>query len=826
MTQSTCKRWFALVCLLLFAAVSYAQDPTITENSTNLFIDATSGSDSYNCLYGDFQSGTDGPCATIGKAESTTSGTTTGVYFLEGTEPNDEIYNLPSSHGGTVGSKLVIGAYYMDAGTPKRRLTASRGNMPFFNQGVIEPERSYFTSYAGTGDDHPSTSRNYTVTQFAAIINGDNTDNIRLENLRIGNSEGECIQFNTNDQVDNPTNFANKHGGIEIYNIHCSHVANNGIQFQFYDDITIEHSVIADTSRKDFALGASAAAISCQGSEAVVIKDNDIIGTLGEAIGCFAAMSDFFISGNYVYGASAVSIYSNGTHTGLIHGNLSVEAPAGELSGWNSTWTKDSLAESYSGAFGGEVIAAFESQTLAASWVATTDRPHNIAWAFNISISLSDGLKMGPDSLDTAVSDYSDLYWYNNFLIANNSQVERVSSGFYSYSSNRMYNNILWKAGEAVSVVQGTTSGMAFENNWFDGSVPSGWEDDTAGDGGDETTNLNVTKTSGFRNLTLNTISSADSDQIDWGDIRVSTELLNLNDIKPSASSNTVGQGTAESSLTLPSGITVAILSDLRQDFEGNSLNDPVDIGPFTDSPAGGGGGGGGGNQTIEYVCSEQTEHSSATVNWDTNICTGAQSGDLAVFLFTEQSGTAGFNTLENGTQIGSAQTSQGDNSSVLAWYELTGTDISNDFVSFDSFWSASTTGASVIAVFRNQDTTSPIDTNNQAGGTITAANNIIGPSITPSADDRMVVQFAACDVDSGTYAAAPAGTPTGTERFDGQDTFNRQWAYVQSYLQTTAAAISLEADIDQTDAYAYWQIAIKPAAVPGSPLLLRVRNQ
>ena len=226
----------------------------------------------------------------------------------------------------------------------------------------------------------------------------------------------------------------------------------------------------------------------------------------------------------------------------------------------------------------------------------------------------------------------------------------------------------------------------------------------------------------------------------------------------------------------------------------------------------------------VAFVDDEQTANGTASVTWTANIPALSAAGELAVFLASSNN-TTSFNSSGSATVIGSAISSCGssDSGAVLMQKELSSGDISAGDITFTDLWNDTEQGAILTVVYSGQSATSPIHIDAQASGFVNVDVDVSGPSITPTIDDTMIVQLISTDPGAAGYSAVPAGTPLGTERFDGQDGSDRQWAYAQEFLQTTAAAVELDANIAQSDNYCRWQISIAEAA--GTATLRRRRQ-
>ena len=117
----------------------------------------------------------------------------------------------------------------------------------------------------------------------------------------------------------------------------------------------------------------------------------------------------------------------------------------------------------------------------------------------------------------------------------------------------------------------------------------------------------------------------------------------------------------------------------------------------------------------------------------------------------------------------------------------------------------------SVAIVYRSVDTVTPIHKVDQAAAV--AATSLSGPSVTPTLDNCMIVQFGGCDPGASAYSMTPDASPVATERFDSKIDGNNFYAFIQEYLQAAAAAIALDATALTSDDYGYHQIAIAPSA-------------
>lgn len=204
--------------------------------------------------------------------------------------------------------------------------------------------------------------------------------------------------------------------------------------------------------------------------------------------------------------------------------------------------------------------------------------------------------------------------------------------------------------------------------------------------------------------------------------------------------------------------------------------------------------------------------NNSGTTTWTVTKPAWVADGDMLI-LFAGSDSVHTITTAPSGfTQIQSTIGTGTDDSSLTIWWKQA----SSESATWDIVFGASESGATGLLGYTGHlASTAP----ESVAGTRPASSTLIAaPSITPSVNDCMVVAI---------YGADPAGAPTGTadaspaatERLDFANSA-LQHLYAQDFLQTTAAAVVLEATMTAADTYCTISLAIKPAVAAAATLL------
>lgn len=177
--------------------------------------------------------------------------------------------------------------------------------------------------------------------------------------------------------------------------------------------------------------------------------------------------------------------------------------------------------------------------------------------------------------------------------------------------------------------------------------------------------------------------------------------------------------------------------------------------------------------------------------------------GEL-VFVILNIDGSGTVNTVPTGwALIGTAQAASTDSELRVYWKVA-----ASEGASWSWVWAATETGTAEVVTYTGAHATTPIDSSAQgsASGTTIAAG-----ALTAGVNDCMYMAVYGSDPVAGQSMTDDA-SPDGTERIDdinGTDS----WIGMQDFLQGTAAAVTLEAVMTNSDTYSWFLVAIKPAA-------------
>lgn len=195
--------------------------------------------------------------------------------------------------------------------------------------------------------------------------------------------------------------------------------------------------------------------------------------------------------------------------------------------------------------------------------------------------------------------------------------------------------------------------------------------------------------------------------------------------------------------------------------------------------------------------------------------------GDLMVCAHILD-GSATLNTTPAGWNIIGAEQAAATDSQLRVWWKIA----SSEGASWSWVYAASETGTAATLAFTGHHATTPI------GSTINVDylhgqegfDDLVpaGP-ITPPVDNCMIVAIYGSDPTAG-QAMTDDASPDGVERVDDINGTNA-WIGAQTFLQGTAAAVTLEATMVNSDAYAWSIFAIRPAAGAAAASLLGRRR-
>lgn len=218
------------------------------------------------------------------------------------------------------------------------------------------------------------------------------------------------------------------------------------------------------------------------------------------------------------------------------------------------------------------------------------------------------------------------------------------------------------------------------------------------------------------------------------------------------------------------------------------------------------------------------TTITSASASWTVNL-PDCDDGDLLIFHFSTNSNanSQSGNFPSGVTQVGTDLDVSTDSTAVLL-KKIASSEGAT--LAFTNLWDATESGSCYVESYKGQHATTPVD---QVGTpTSTNGTSVAGPSVTPSVDNCLIVQYVSTDPSATTYTGTADSSPTGVEVFDFVDTGSLAFQFIQEYRQSTAAAIALDATGLTSDDYGHFQIAIAPAAGGGGvgiPIVMHHRR-
>jgi hypothetical protein len=376
------------------------------------------------------------------------------VLFLEG---NRWVGQLTVDWAGTASERAVVGAYYLDGSTPVRGYRTSRP--------IIDGE-----------DRLPTGPWDPLITV--------RTDRVRVENLRVQNSEGRGIGV-----------YANQ---AEVVGCSVSNVYTSGVHFLRSQGSLAENNfvTIAGVGNRDGGGVAWAASIDVATSTSTVVRNNTVSDVWGEGINAHSGSRYTLIEKNRLFGVHAVGIYSDAAPDTTIRRNI-------VLGTSNSAWWRS-------------------GSTVGAGIALNNERYHYPVGGGSMNVSVQSqrtkvyGNLVAYTSSGIAVwanlaeSSFDDVLIYNNTLVDNNTQVAINSA---PKPGAKFVNNILLSLSSGTRDVDGTSlGGMTAKNNYFSQGNPGG---DYA-NAGNRFTGLKIAKMSGWRALTS-------VDQVSWRDFVLSS---------------------------------------------------------------------------------------------------------------------------------------------------------------------------------------------------------------------------------------------------------------------------------------------------------------
>jgi parallel beta-helix repeat protein len=400
---------------------------------------------------------------------------------------------------GTSSARAVLGAYYLDGSTPVRGYRSARP--------IIDGE-----------DRLPSG-------HYASLVEVKSAHRVRVENLRVQNSEGRAIWItDAND--------------VEIIGNSVHNTYNAGILFLKSTGSRAEGNTVSGAGIGNREGGSPwGAAIECVTCADAILRNNVVTEVYGEGINTHSNSTNTLIEGNYLFAVYAVGIYADSAFDTIIRRNIVVGTA-------NTNWWRSASAvgagialnnENYHYPVGG---GSFSTDVQ----VRRTKIYNNLVAYTTSGLALWGALSS---------TSFDGTLIYNNTFVDNNTQVTMSSK---PKPGSKFINNILLSLSSGTRDVEGTSlNGMVARNNYFSQGNPGG----DYVHAGNRFTGLRIAKMSGWRAVTSR-------DQISWRDFIVAS------------GSPVIGAGDSEPRLTSDN------TNDYVLDYNKAEHGAPMDMGGLT----------------------------------------------------------------------------------------------------------------------------------------------------------------------------------------------------------------------------------------------------
>lgn len=353
---------------------------------------------------------------------------------------------------GTSSQRAVVGAYYLDGSTPKRGYRSARPTID--------------------GEDRLPSGH------YDALVSV-RADRVRIENLKVMNSEGRGIATTEVDQAEVV--------GCSVHNVY-----NAGVHFLRSKRSLAENNFVTGAGIGNRQDGAPwGGSIEMANSTDSIIRNNVVSEAFGEGINAQHGSQRTIIERNYVFGVRAVGIYIDTAPDSTVRRNIVVGTAT------STYWRSGSSVgagiainnESYHYPTGGGSLSTSIQAKRAKVY-------GNLVAYTSIGIAVWGQL---PES------SFDGLTIFNNTLVDNNTQVSMMDR---PRPGGKFANNILLSLSSGTQDVSGTSlRGMTAKNNYFSRGNPGGDYEHS----GNRFTGLTLAKMSGWRAVTSR-------DQITWRD--------------------------------------------------------------------------------------------------------------------------------------------------------------------------------------------------------------------------------------------------------------------------------------------------------------------
>lgn len=357
---------------------------------------------------------------------------------------------------GTSTAHAVVGAYYLDGSTPKRGYRSERP--------IIDGE-----------DRLPSGRWTPLVLVKAARV--------RVENLRVMNSEGRGIGIADVDE-------------IEVIGCSLSNIYGGGIHFLRSASSRAENNfvTVAGIGAKEDGVtwGAS---IEIVKSQSTTIRNNTVSEVYGEGINAHSGSQYTLVEHNYLFGVRAVGIYSDAAPDTTIRRNIVVGTA-------NNAWWRVGNTVGAGIALNNEKY----HYPIGGGSQSPTVQSKRAKIYGNLVAYTNSGIAIWGNGLPE--TSFDGMLIYNNTFVDNTIQ---VSMSGKAKPNGQFTNNILLSlSGGTVDIAGTNLNGMVAKNNYFSQGDPGG----DYSHAGNLFQGLKIAKMSGWQAV-------SNRDQITWRDFVV-----------------------------------------------------------------------------------------------------------------------------------------------------------------------------------------------------------------------------------------------------------------------------------------------------------------
>jgi Right handed beta helix region len=412
--------------------------------------------------------------ASLSKVNSYSFAAGDRVFFHEG---HRWVGSLGIDWPGTAAERAVVGAYYLDGSTPVRGYRTSRP--------IID------------GEDRLPGGAFESLVLISA-------DRVRVENLRVQNSEGRGIGTIGADE-------------IEMIGCSISNMFNSGLHFHKSRGSRAENNFVTVAGIGHKVDGTPwGAAIDMAGSTSSVVRNNTVTDVWGEGINAHSGSQYSLIENNRVFGARSAGIYSDGAPDTTIRRNIVVGTA-------NSAWWRGGNSVGPGIALNNE----FYHYPIGGGSQSPTIQSKRTKIYGNLVAYTSIGIAVWGNPLPE--TSFDGLLIYNNTIVDNNIQVAMSQK---PKPGAKFVNNILLSLSSGTRDVDGTAlNGVVAKNNYFSQGNPGG----DYVHAGNRFTGLRIAKMSGWRAVT-------NVDQISWRDFVVASgsSVIGAGDNEPWNTATTV----------------------------------------------------------------------------------------------------------------------------------------------------------------------------------------------------------------------------------------------------------------------------------------------